>query len=71
MKSRFLDIQEADAIINIDYIIGIFPVLQDAYEIRWEVCGELYAQVIDSSAYENYWNEIHSAVGIIIPDKEE
>ena len=65
MKARFLDIQEADAIINIDYIIGIFPVLQDAYEIRWEVCGELYAQVIDEVAQEYYWNELNGRGGII------
>ena len=65
MKARFLDIQEADAIINIDYIIGIFPVLENAYEIRWEVCGELFAQVIDEVAQEHYWNELNRRVGIV------
>ncbi len=54
MKARFLEIEETGAIINMDYIIGIFPVLEDAYEIRWEVCGELYAQVISADAQEYY-----------------
>jgi hypothetical protein len=71
MKAKFLEIRETGTLININKIIGIFPVLEGAYEIRWEVCGEVQAQLIDSSAYDYYWCEIHSEVGIIIPDKEE
>ncbi len=65
MKAKFLEIEETGVIINIDYIIGIFPECIGAYEIRWQVGGELYGQLITESQYIKYYKSIERMVGII------
>ncbi len=64
MKARFLEIHETGAIINIDNIIGIFPFTEDIYEIRWEVCGKLFAQAIKAKDFDGYWDIINKQFGI-------